>query len=204
MSHVVHANVLHVDRLTGELARDVDPGEIPADDLVLVGRDQVRLVGGLRTRAGSAAAPSRPGEAWVLKALGRTLMAPDLVAEFITTFNAEWRRLAKEARQNDAGQDRDLRGLERQIANLIDAIGDGGSSPAILSRLVSLESHRPHSTLGLPRFMRLGCVTSVRPSLSARTPKRWKPHGRWSTASSSRRRRREIGQPNSTRFLLCS
>jgi site-specific DNA recombinase len=37
-------------------------------------------------------------EGWVLEALGRQLMAPELVAEFITTFNAEWKRLSKEAR----------------------------------------------------------------------------------------------------------
>ena len=81
-------------------------------------------------------------EGQVLELLQRQLMRPDALAEFVTTFNAEWERVAAEAKAAAHGRQRDQAALDRKIANLVDAISDGRSSPAILARLHHLEAQR--------------------------------------------------------------
>jgi hypothetical protein len=77
-----------------------------------------------------------------MDALGRQLMEPGLVAEFIAAFNAEWRRLAGEVKAEAMGRQRERVGIDRKIANLIEAISDGRSSSAILSKLAELEEQK--------------------------------------------------------------
>ena len=67
--------------------------------------------------------------------------AARLVEEFIAAFNHEWRRLAGEAKARAAGHQRERVALDRKIANLIEAISDGRSSPAIIAKLAELEAH---------------------------------------------------------------
>jgi hypothetical protein len=69
-------------------------------------------------------------------------MQPELVAEFIKAFNAELHRLTSELRVQAASSQRERSALERKIANLVDAISDGRTSPAILAKLSELESQR--------------------------------------------------------------
>ena len=76
----------------------------------------------------------------VMDALRRQLMQPGLVEEFIAAFNHEWRRLAGEAKARAAGHQRERVALDRKIANLIEAISDGRSSPAIIAKLAELEA----------------------------------------------------------------
>lgn len=64
-------------------------------------------------------------EARVLGALAKQLMQPDLVKEFVATFVGEWNRLSAEVSGSAKAQARELRSIEKKIANLIDAIADG-------------------------------------------------------------------------------
>jgi site-specific DNA recombinase len=69
-------------------------------------------------------------------------MQPALVEAFVEAFNEEWQRLAGEMKAQAAGRQRERAVLDRKIGNLIDAISDGRSSPAILTKLTDLEGQR--------------------------------------------------------------
>jgi DNA invertase Pin-like site-specific DNA recombinase len=81
-------------------------------------------------------------EAQVMHLLAKQLMQPDLVSEFIAAFNQEWTRLAAEVRSQAVARQRERAALDRKIANLVDSISDGRSSPAILAKLDELEARR--------------------------------------------------------------
>jgi hypothetical protein len=81
-------------------------------------------------------------EARVLDLLERQLMQPALVAEFVAAFNEELARQAAEQKSQAANRQRDRATLDRRIANLVDAIGDGRASTAILAKLAELEAKR--------------------------------------------------------------
>ena len=83
-----------------------------------------------------------PLEERVCQALGRQLMQPDLVAEFVAEFTAEWNRLAAEAGAAAESHRRELQGVERQLANLVDAIAEGLRAPGLQARFDALETRR--------------------------------------------------------------
>jgi hypothetical protein len=74
--------------------------------------------------------------------LGRQLMQPELLAQFITEFNKEWERLAGELKMQAATRQRERTSIDRKIANLVDAISEGRSSAAIFAKLHELEAAR--------------------------------------------------------------
>ena len=78
-------------------------------------------------------------EAHVFDLLGQQLMRPDLVEEFISTFNDEWKRLAASLKTQIGVNQRERAALERKIAYLVDAISDGRASRSISGRLQELE-----------------------------------------------------------------
>jgi len=69
-------------------------------------------------------------------------MRPDLVKEFVATFIGEWNRLVAEVSGTMEGQQRELRAVERKIANLGDAIAEGTRGVAVHQRLHDLENRR--------------------------------------------------------------
>jgi DNA invertase Pin-like site-specific DNA recombinase len=81
-------------------------------------------------------------ETHVLDLLGRQLMRPAFVAEFVAAYNEELKRSAVTEKAQATSRQRERTALDRKIANLIDAISDGRSSPAILAKLVELEAQR--------------------------------------------------------------
>ncbi len=83
-----------------------------------------------------------PLEARVLEALGRRLMDPGLAAEFAAEFPREWNRLAAEAAAAGAAREQELRQVERQVANLLDAVAEGLRAPGLQARLDALEARR--------------------------------------------------------------
>ena len=83
-----------------------------------------------------------PLEQRVCEALGRQLMQPELMADFVAEFTAEWNRMAAEAGAAAEGHRRELRGIERQIANLVDAIADGLASAGLRAKLDGLEARK--------------------------------------------------------------
>jgi Recombinase zinc beta ribbon domain len=88
-------------------------------------------------------------EARVLEALGARLMRPELAAEFCAAFAAEWNRLAAEASAGAEARARELRGVERKIGNLIDAVAGGLKAPGVRKRLEELEARRGELRAGL-------------------------------------------------------
>jgi site-specific DNA recombinase len=74
-------------------------------------------------------------ECLVLDALRDQLMAPDLVAEFVTAFTAEWNRLAGQASAGRDGLTRDLAAAERKLKGLID--GDRRRLPGARSAIAA-------------------------------------------------------------------
>ena len=91
----------------------------------------------------------RPTAANVSMPLRTQLMAPDLVAEFITAFTAEWNRLAAEASAARDGITRDLATTERKLKGLIDAIADGFRAPGLQAQLNELDAKRVSLTAKL-------------------------------------------------------
>ena len=81
-------------------------------------------------------------ETLVLNALRTELMDPDLVAEFVRTFTAEWNRLAVESSAARESVARDLAMTERKLKGLIDAIADGLRVPGLQSKLDELDAKR--------------------------------------------------------------
>jgi site-specific DNA recombinase len=81
-------------------------------------------------------------EQQVLDALATRLMQPELVAEFAAEFTAEWNRLAAEASAGAAAKRRELEGVCRKLAGLVEAIADGLRAPGLQARLEELEARR--------------------------------------------------------------
>jgi len=79
-------------------------------------------------------------EARVLAALRRDMMDPEAVEGFIEAFNAEWRRLEREAGSDADAARRDLAVAERKIANLVDAIASGLRNASLQRQLDELET----------------------------------------------------------------
>ena len=90
-----------------------------------------------------------PLEARVMQALGRQLMHPDLIKQFISDFTREWNRLAAEAGQAQSAQRQALEAVERQIANVVDAIAEGLRAPGLQAKLDGLEAQRVKLTAEL-------------------------------------------------------
>jgi DNA invertase Pin-like site-specific DNA recombinase len=81
-------------------------------------------------------------EALILDALRTRLMAPDLVAEFVASFTAEWNRLQAQAGVEREQTQRELATVRRKLAGLIDAIADGLRAPGLQQQLDELEARR--------------------------------------------------------------
>lgn len=81
-----------------------------------------------------------------MEALGRQLMDPDLLRDFVGAFTAEWNRQATEAGLARRERRQALEEVERRIANLVDAIADGVRAPGVAARLDELEGRRAEIT----------------------------------------------------------
>ncbi len=85
---------------------------------------------------------SASSSASMQKSASMQLMQPDLLTDFVGSFNAEWQRLDGELKTQAATRHRERLALDRKIANLVNLISDGGASPAILAKLKELEANR--------------------------------------------------------------
>lgn len=81
-------------------------------------------------------------EQTVLDIMARHMMDPDLAALFAEEFTVEWNRLAAEAGSADGRLRRELDGVERQLAHLVEAISNGLRSTSLQSKLSALEAER--------------------------------------------------------------
>jgi site-specific DNA recombinase len=82
-------------------------------------------------------------EGWIVEALRRQLMAPDLVREFIRTFNEEVNRTRRDCGQRRNGLQREQKDLERRIDTLLDAFASGALKGAsVQAKLDALEARQ--------------------------------------------------------------
>lgn len=99
----------------------------------------------------------------MLDALRTRLMAPELVAEFIQEFTAEWNRAPAEASAGRDGIARELAAVERTGHGLINAIADGFRAAALQQQRESLEARRIELT------GKLSATEPAQPCLHPRT-----------------------------------
>jgi site-specific DNA recombinase len=78
----------------------------------------------------------------ILDGLRCTLVTPDLVAEFIDEYRAEWNRLQGERRAEAGQRDRKLADVKRKLAGIVDAIERGIITPTTKERLEALEAEK--------------------------------------------------------------
>ena len=76
----------------------------------------------------------------VLGGLRRSLLTPELVAEFISEYQSEWNRLQSERGREMARGHRRLTDVKRRIAGLVDGIERGIITPTTKERLEALEA----------------------------------------------------------------
>ena len=110
--------------------------------LTAVGRDY------LACRTAQAAGPCenrgsvrrQTVEGRVLEALGSEMMQPALVAEFVSSFMAEWNRQQAASRGTLETRRRKLHLLERKYDGLVEAIADGMRTAGLRDKLLGLEA----------------------------------------------------------------
>ena len=78
----------------------------------------------------------------VLDGLRSSLVTPELVAEFISEYQAEWNRLQGERRAAAGQRNRKLGDVSRRIAGIVDAIERGIITPTTKQRLEALEAEK--------------------------------------------------------------
>jgi DNA invertase Pin-like site-specific DNA recombinase len=78
----------------------------------------------------------------VLDGLRASLVTPDLVAEFVAEYQAEWNRLQGERRVAAGQRDRRLADVKRRLAGIVAAIERGIITPTTKARLEALEAEK--------------------------------------------------------------
>ena len=117
-----------------------------------VGKDYLGCSGSIQGACRNGARVRRPHlDDHVLEALGRGLMQPGHVAEFITAFTEEWNRLTAEASAGGDAARRELQAVERKLANLVEAITDGLRAPGLQEKLDQLEARKAQLQAELAR-----------------------------------------------------
>jgi site-specific DNA recombinase len=78
----------------------------------------------------------------VLDGLREHLMHPDLVAEFVAEYQREWNRLRQEMLGARTGLEAELKSVERQIRNVVEAVKAGFFAPAMKEEMTALEARQ--------------------------------------------------------------
>jgi site-specific DNA recombinase len=98
----------------------------------------------------------------ILDALKSSLVTPDLVAEFISEYQAEWNRLQSERRVSASQRERKLADVKRKLAGIVDAIENGIFTTTTKERLEGLESEK----LRLESALAEAPLHSIHPNLA--------------------------------------
>jgi hypothetical protein len=81
-------------------------------------------------------------ESRVLDGLKERLLAPDLIAEFMTAMQEQVDSLHRERKANDAKRVRKLAEIDRKVSGMMRAIEDGLYEPSMKERLKALQNER--------------------------------------------------------------
>lgn len=78
----------------------------------------------------------------ILDALQSSLVTPDLIAEFVSEYQAEWNRLQGERRIAASERERRLADIKRKLSKIVEAIERGIITPTTKERLEALEAEK--------------------------------------------------------------
>jgi site-specific DNA recombinase len=81
-------------------------------------------------------------EETVLRGLKDNLLQPELIHEFVTTYQQEYNRLRREQSNEQAAAHAELARVERQIRNIVEAVKAGLFSPAMKDEMAALEQRK--------------------------------------------------------------
>ena len=82
-------------------------------------------------------------ESWIIEALRHQLMAPDLVSEFVRSFNDEVNRSRRDRDQRRQSLQREGKDLDRRIDTLLEAFASGSlTGPSVQTKLRALENRQ--------------------------------------------------------------
>lgn len=95
----------------------------------------------------------------ILEGLQKSMMAPDLVEEFVRAFAEEVNRQRRDDGAARAAQEQELAGVKRKLAGLIDAVAEGLRGPDLQSRLDELSARKE----ALLRTLKEPAAPPVRP-----------------------------------------
>ena len=74
----------------------------------------------------------------MLRGLKDNLLQPDLIHEFVTTYQQEYNRLRREQANGQVAAHAELAKVERQIRNIIEAVKAGMFAPAMKDEMAAL------------------------------------------------------------------
>jgi site-specific DNA recombinase len=104
-------------------------------------------------------------EARVLSGLKEKLFAPELVAEFVRSFQEEVNASRRTAKQRQEDARRELDAIERKMAGVVKAIEDGMYSPLLKERMKGLEARKAELSAVLAATPELASV-ELHPNLA--------------------------------------
>ena len=81
-------------------------------------------------------------EETVLHGLRENLLQPELIHEFVTTYQQEYNRLRREQASEQASAHAELAKVEPQIRNIVEAVKAGMFAPAMKDEMAALEERR--------------------------------------------------------------
>ena len=107
----------------------------------------------------------------MIKGLRHHLDHPEVITEYVTVYNAERKRLKREATNERGRLERRDGEIEREVSRLVDSIAKGAPAEPIVQRLKELEAERTALRAGLEAAKEADNVIALHPhalSLQAR------------------------------------
>ncbi|HTO68145.1 MAG TPA: recombinase family protein [Bradyrhizobium sp.] len=103
-------------------------------------------------------------EALVFEGLREELANPEAIAEYVRTYNAERRRLAKASGDRGRHLERRVGEIGRELERLVDAITQGVDLKTIVPRIKALETERDQVKAALAQIANSSEVVTVHPA----------------------------------------
>jgi Site-specific recombinases, DNA invertase Pin homologs len=103
-------------------------------------------------------------ESRILNGIRRQLLSPDAIAQWLSDYHAERRRLNAKVRQEGQQIDKRLAAIDRQIRNIIDAIAEGVATAGMKSRLIEIEAEKEQLGTHLSAITESSNVVELHPA----------------------------------------
>lgn len=115
-------------------------------------------------------------EETVLRGLKDNLLQPELIHEFVTTYQQEYNRLRRNQANEQASAHAELARVERQIRNIVEAVKAGMFAPTMNDELMALEERKTqlieatHDQVEEPPMLHPGLAQVYRRKVEKRIP----------------------------------